>query len=75
MTKTSAERREYIRQNFKLRDMGGTWMATQAYQGKVVASRAGNDKRKLVDMVRRDWGHFNFDDEADEFNKIFPVQS
>jgi len=73
--KTSEQRRAYIRDHFRLDAHQGGWMARQFdSNGQVISSRFNNDLGKLLFDVRRQWGHFNFEDESEEFSKIFPRQ-
>lgn len=70
-TRTSAERAQYIRDNYFLRETGEGFEAVAMYRGAVVSRYSGPDRREVCRLARLNWGHFNFEDEARAFAEIF----
>ncbi len=73
---TSEERRRYIREHFSLTQAGpgDFYIATWTRQdGSVFVSKDG-PRAEVVRYARAHWGHMNFADEQEEFNKIFPAR-
>lgn len=65
---TPNERQRYIRTNYSLTQApDGTWVARCPY-----STIKGADRAAVVRKARCEWGHFNFDDEAEAFAEIFP---
>ena len=61
------KRRDYIKHNYSLRETAGGWIAKSPY-GEI----SSRNRCETIRRARRNWGHFNFEDEAEAFGKIFP---
>lgn len=74
--KTSHARRFYILNTFGLTQAfeGAPWIAFQreSMGGKISSSIANYDKAACIAAARRAWCHFNWADEVEAFNEIFP---
>ena len=61
-----------ILQQFKLTQTATGWEATWLRpDGTVFSSYTDADKARLCRTVRCQWGHFNYQDEAEAFAKVF----
>ena len=67
-TTTTLNRREYIRANFSLTQNDDMAWVAESRWTRIV----GSDRGAVIAEARRRFGHFNFDDEAEEFSRIFP---
>jgi len=66
---TREQRVKYIRANYSLREGAeGGWIATGP------SMICGFDRAAVIRLARAKWGHFNFEDEAEAFDEIFPAQ-
>lgn len=66
-----SERAQYIASNYSLtKAADGRWHALNLYQGRVWGEFFGT-REEVIRNARCQWGHFNFEDEAAEFNRIF----
>ncbi len=68
------KRADSIRAKYRLEQDGDTWRAVSLFRGEVFSTIEDNDRDTVVRKARREWGHFNFRDEAVAFNEIFPPQ-
>ena len=69
---TSISRTQYIEENYSIKQLpSGEWEALNLYQGRVAHRIAGFDRDRVVYEASCRWGHFNFQDEADTFYRIF----
>ena len=64
------ERREYIRETYSLTERGELWYALN--KDAPDNGFASSSKQEVIRRARAHWGHFNYRDEAEEFDKIFP---
>jgi hypothetical protein len=65
--RTSEHRKAFIRKNFSLTFKNERWVARNGQ-----AFFSGYSKASIIEKARTYWGHFNYRDEAEEFDKIFP---
>jgi hypothetical protein len=83
MSSDSERRKKYIREHYSLRQLEyGEWVATSTHGGSCPTTKVrwtteekyfGASREEVARAARCEWGHFNFDDEAIEFGKIFSV--
>lgn len=68
------ERIAYIKKHFSLTNANGEWIAKYANRdGSTWAESRGADRSKVIRDARARWGHFNYMDEAETFDAIFPI--
>ena len=71
-------RAQYIRDHYKLERTADGWRAVSNHGG-ISNGRAWHSHSEITDSnratliarVRREWGHFNFEDEAEAFAEVF----
>ena len=72
--KTISRRAQYILDNYRFEQQpDGRWRAVTFYQGRIFGEIIGPDREAVRREARCRWGHFNFEDEAEAFARIFPA--
>lgn len=71
---TESRRARYIADHFALHLRDGWYVAVKyRHPGRDVAAEfVGSDRAAICSRARREWGHFNYADEAEAFDRIFP---
>lgn len=69
-------RKEKILANFSFRKEGNQWVATNRHFGITEPTTiSGEDREKVRYKAKCQWGHFNFESEAEAFDFIFRPES
>jgi len=66
---TRESRVAYIRDNFSLNYYSDNQEWIAAWKG--FCTFTSKDKAYVISKARREWGHFNFEDESEAFAEIF----
>lgn len=67
-----SRRAQWILDNYRLEQTAAGWRAVTFYGGKVFAEYIRPTREEVIRLARCQWSHFNFEDEAEAFNSIFP---
>jgi len=68
-TTAETKRTTYIAKNYSLTQRDGLWVG-RSHGSEIVSESKG----RVIFEARRQWGHFNYQDEADAFGAIFPAR-
>jgi len=72
--KNISRRAESIRKAFSLRTTATGYEALwKRPDGSIFAAITGSSRAVVIRNARCNWGHFNFEDEAEAFAEIFPA--
>lgn len=66
-------RAQYVLDNYRLEPYEGGWRALMSWPGGKWQVIEGANRTEVVNKARSHWGHFNFQDEAEAFDEIFPL--
>lgn len=65
-------RAQYVLDTYHLDRTPDGWRAWNTFEGRVLFEKVAATREEAVHYARCHWGHFNFEDEAEAFNTIFP---
>lgn len=68
------KRAQYIKDSFRLYQTDNGYRAVSLYKGREFSFVEGPVRAEVIREARRQWGHFNYGDEAEAFAEVFPPQ-